>query len=88
MTWLHVFWDFGPGGNAEHVADHGLDMDEVEHVLRHPEKHKVSRCSGRPLLFGHTPAGEYSAAFGRNQMNPRIMNRRKQREQSAGALGR
>ena len=61
MTWLHVFWDFGPGGNAEHVAEHGLDLEEVEHVLRNPEKYKVSRSRGRPLLFGHTPAGEYIA---------------------------
>jgi hypothetical protein len=30
--------------------------------------------------------GLNDAAFGRNQMNPGIMNRRKQREQSAGAF--
>jgi hypothetical protein len=30
--------------------------------------------------------GLTNAAFGRNQMNPGIMNRRKQREQSAGAF--
>ena len=61
MSWLHVFWDLEPGGNAEHVADHGLDLEEIEHVLKHPEKCKVSRSSGRFIVFGYTPAGEYVA---------------------------
>ena len=61
MTWLHVFWDFGPGGNAEHVAEHGLDLEEVEHVLRNPEKLQGEPQQRAPLLFGHTPAGEYIA---------------------------
>jgi len=61
MAWLRVFWDLEPGGNAEHVADHGLDMDEVEHVLSNPEKHEISRSSGRDMIFGHTPSGEYIA---------------------------
>lgn len=61
MNWLHVFWDFEPDGNAEHIAEHGLDAEEVEHVLMHPEKREVSRSSGRQMVFGHTPAGEYIA---------------------------
>ena len=59
MSWIHVFWDLGPGGNAEHVADHGLELEEVEHVLKNPEKDDVSRSSKRPVIFGHTRAGEY-----------------------------
>jgi len=61
MTWTRVFWDFEPGGNAEHIAEHGLDVEEVEHVLTAPEVFKVSRSSGRSMLFGHTPSGEYVA---------------------------
>jgi uncharacterized DUF497 family protein len=61
MAWLHIFWDLEPGGNAEHVAEHGLDMDDVEYVLRNPEKFSASRSSGRPLVFGYTPSGEYIA---------------------------
>ena len=61
MSWLRVFWDLEPGGNAEHVAEHGLDLEDVEHVLMHPEKHRVSRASGRPMVFGHSPSGEYLA---------------------------
>jgi uncharacterized DUF497 family protein len=61
MVWLHVFWDLEPGGNAEHVAEHGLDMDEVEHVLRNPTEYSTSRSTGRRMVFGYTPAGEYIA---------------------------
>jgi uncharacterized DUF497 family protein len=55
MSWIRIFWDFEPGGNAEH----GLDLEEVEHVLKNPEDFDVSRSSGRGMLFGHTPSGEY-----------------------------
>jgi hypothetical protein len=55
MEWLHVFWDLEPGGNAEH----GLDLEDVEHVLKAPERHGTSRTSGYPLVFGHTRSGEY-----------------------------
>jgi len=58
MTWIRVFWDFEAGGNAEHIAEHGLDPDEVEHVLMHPEKGDVSRSSGRPMIVGRTPSGD------------------------------
>ena len=61
MTWLRVLWDLEPGGNAEHVAEHGLDMDEIEHVLRNPTEHGASHSSGRPVVFGYTPSGEYIA---------------------------
>jgi uncharacterized DUF497 family protein len=61
MPWLRVFWDLEPGGNADHVADHGLDIDEVEHVLKNPTEYSTSRRSGRPMIFGYTPAGEYIA---------------------------
>ena len=61
MFWLRVLWDVGPGGNAEHIADHGLSMDEVEHVLKNPALHATSRSTGRPMIFGYTPIGEYIA---------------------------
>jgi hypothetical protein len=63
MRWLHVFWDVEPGGNAEHVADHGLHLEDVEFVLKNPEDHEVSRASGYPMIFGHTPSGEYIAVI-------------------------
>jgi len=30
-------------------------------VLRNPTKHDFSRSSGRPMVFGYTPSGEYIA---------------------------
>lgn len=63
MHWIHVFWDLEPGGNAEHIAEHGLDVEEVEHVLMNPERIAVSRSTGRPIAFGRTPAGEYVAVI-------------------------
>jgi uncharacterized DUF497 family protein len=59
MSWIRIFWDFEPGRNADHMAEHGLDLEEVEHVLKNPEDFDVSRSSGRSMLFGHTPSGEY-----------------------------
>ena len=61
MTWIRVFWDFEPGGNAKHIAEHGLEPEEIEYVLKHPEKDEVSRSSGRPIIFGRTPSGEHVA---------------------------
>ena len=61
MGWLRVFWDMEPGGNVEHVADHGFDVGEVEHVLRNPTQYSTSRSSGRPMLLGYTPSGQYIA---------------------------
>jgi uncharacterized DUF497 family protein len=61
MTWIHVFWDFEPGGNADHIAEHGLGLQEVEHVLMAPEEYAESRSSGRPMVFGYTASGEYIA---------------------------
>lgn len=28
MPWYEVIWNYGPGGNVEHIADHGLTPDE------------------------------------------------------------
>ena len=33
MNWIRIFWDFEPGGNADHVAEHGLDVEEVEQAF-------------------------------------------------------
>jgi hypothetical protein len=63
VQWLHIFWDIEVGGNAEHVAEHGLNIEDIEHVLRSPEAHGVSRTSGYPMICGHAPSGEYIAVI-------------------------
>lgn len=58
-NWIRVIWDDTPGGNAEHVEEHNLTTDDVDHVLNVYESEGFSRSSGRPCVFGHTPDGRY-----------------------------
>jgi uncharacterized DUF497 family protein len=59
MRWTQVVWDPTPGGNVEHVEEHGLTTDDVDHVLQHPEFWELSRSSGRGCVFGHVPDGRF-----------------------------
>jgi len=63
MPLIDAIWDLpdDPEGNVQHIAEHGLTPIDVEHVLNNPERHKTSRSSGRAIVFGHTPSGEYIA---------------------------
>lgn len=59
-----VDWDDAtdPDGNAAHIAEHGLNQEEVESVLRDPHaSHDVSGSSGRPIAFGSTLTGRFIA---------------------------
>jgi hypothetical protein len=46
-------------GNVAHAADNGLTPEEVNEVLMDPIESGMSRSSGRPIVFGYTPAGRY-----------------------------
>lgn len=55
-----VIWDDQPGGNIEHIAEHGLAPDEVGEVLlddRIPTAFSAS--TGRPCKFGYTSTGKH-----------------------------
>jgi uncharacterized DUF497 family protein len=54
-----IIWNEEPGGNIEHIEEHGLTTDDVEHVLSNFESQSVSRSSGLPCVFGHTPDGTF-----------------------------
>lgn len=41
----------------EHVEEHDLTTDDVDHVLENYESHGISRSSGRPCVFGRVPDG-------------------------------
>jgi len=56
---LRIIWDPSPGGNIEHIAEHGLTMADVDFVLENPLTRSISRSSGEPCVFGHTPDGRY-----------------------------
>jgi uncharacterized DUF497 family protein len=65
MPLVDTIWDLpdDPEGNVQHIAEHGLTPIDVEHVLNNPECHDTSRSSGRPMVLGHTPSGEYIAVI-------------------------
>jgi uncharacterized DUF497 family protein len=61
MSFAQFIWDDPEDteSNVQHIADHGLTIDEVEAVLSSPMTEGQSQSSGRPCCFGYTPAGEY-----------------------------
>jgi uncharacterized DUF497 family protein len=59
MTWTHIIWDTTPGGIVEHVEEHGLEPEEVDHVLLNADSIATSQTTGRPCVFGYTPDGRY-----------------------------
>jgi len=59
MAWTHVIWDPTSGGNVEHVEEHGLEPEEVDHVLLNHDAADTSDSTGRPCVFGYTPDGRY-----------------------------
>lgn len=61
MNFVQVIWDDedAPDGNVQHIAEHGLTIDDVEWVLENPTEEGISESTGRPCCFGYTPAGDY-----------------------------
>jgi uncharacterized DUF497 family protein len=61
MKFLQVIWDDDdhPEGNVQHIAEHGLTMEDVEYVLENPTKEAISNSTGRPCCFGYTPGGDF-----------------------------
>lgn len=61
MAFLQFIWDDpdDPKGNVQHVAEHGLTIDEAEFVLNNPTSEAKSDSTGRPCSFGYTQDGEY-----------------------------
>lgn len=57
MEFLSIIWDDSPGGNVEHIAEHGLTPEDVEEALDAPIERTFSRSSGRPLYIGYTSDG-------------------------------
>jgi hypothetical protein len=57
-----IIWDLedDPRGNVQHIAENGVDVEEVEEVLRDPASRTGrSRSSGRPEVFGWTSTGKF-----------------------------
>ena len=54
-----IIWNEEPGGNVEHIEEHGLTIEDVESVLASPERQGTSRSSGQPCVLGYAPDGTY-----------------------------
>lgn len=61
MRFLQVIWDDDdePTGNVQHIAEHGLTIEDVEFVLENPVEETISQSTGRPCCFGYTPGGDF-----------------------------
>jgi len=56
MVFLRVLWDDpdDPLGNVQHIAEHGLEIEDVEEVLNSPTGEGLSLSSGLPVVWGYT----------------------------------
>jgi uncharacterized DUF497 family protein len=62
--WIdQIIWDLedDPNGNAQHIAEHGLSIEEVDEVLYAADEVVASYTSGRPIVFGDTSMGKHIA---------------------------
>ena len=59
MPYYEVIWNDEPGGNVQHIAEHGLTPEDVEEVLFNPVGHDLSRTTGLPIVFGFTANRRY-----------------------------
>ena len=58
-----IIWDLDndPDGNVQHIAEHGITLEEVEQVLRGADEVLASYSSGLPIVFGITSAARHLA---------------------------
>jgi uncharacterized DUF497 family protein len=61
MKFFQVIWDDDDrqDGNVQHIAEHGLTIEDVEYVLENPAREGMSGSTGRPCCFGYTPGGDF-----------------------------
>jgi uncharacterized DUF497 family protein len=61
MSVLRILWDDerDPEGNVQHLLEHDLTIDDVEHVLGNPTGVGSSISTGLPVVWGYTPDRRY-----------------------------
>ena len=60
MPWYDVIWNHEPGGNVEHLAEHGVTPEEAEEVLFNDRLEiDFSMTTGEPCKFGYTSTGKF-----------------------------
>ena len=60
-----IIWDLDDddGGNVQHIAEHGLEKDDLAHVFDDPVSWSASDSSKRPMVFGYTIDDRYIAVI-------------------------
>lgn len=55
MRFISVIWDADDDedGNVQHIAEHGLTVQDVEFVIENAIVEDRSKSSGLPCLFGY-----------------------------------
>ncbi len=61
MNIFRILWDDpdDPEGNVQHIAEHGLTIEDVEEVLTNPASEGTSASTGRPCVWGYALEGSY-----------------------------
>lgn len=57
MPWYDFVWNSEAGGNAAHIAEHGISVEDAEKIVCNPLVTGFSRATGRPLSTGITVDG-------------------------------
>lgn len=66
MASVECIWDLAsdPEGNVQHIAEHGITVEEAEEIVRDRYEAAVaSATSGRPTVFGWTTTGKHLAVI-------------------------
>ena len=58
MALLTIIWDETAGGNAQHIHQNLLTLEEVDAVLINPIAEMFSRSSRQPMRLGYYVAGD------------------------------
>ena len=53
--YYEFIWDTEPGENIDHLADHDLTPEDVEHAFQNVAQRVRNRGSSRKAFFGWTP---------------------------------
>ncbi len=56
MAYYEFLWT---DENTEHLAEHGVSVEDFQEVVCDPEEVGESRSSGRPCCWGETSDGRY-----------------------------
>lgn len=61
MPWYDSVWNPGVDGNAAHIAEHGIDVADVEFAVCSPIRLEESHATGRPIAIGLSLHGKIIA---------------------------